>query len=85
MTMESERKQGAIMSYSIEEILDCAQRNRHRELRRLLSVAARALARGADRLLRSATGQASRNPSFAAAYTASVRLRASRARRTDDR
>ena len=73
------------MFYDFKEIRDRAQAARRRELEKLFGATARALAYRADRVIRSATAQASRNPSFAAAYTASVRLRASSARSTEER
>jgi|SoimicmetaTmtHMA_FD_contig_31_4979317_length_591_multi_7_in_0_out_0_1 hypothetical protein len=63
-----------IVIHDFEEIRDRAQALRHRELKRLFGVAVQLVA-----------VQTSRSPSFAAAYTASVRLLASSARSTEER
>jgi hypothetical protein len=75
------------MSYPHEQILAQAQRARHAALKRLFGMLVSALARGArkTRVFPAGTAQTSRRPSFAAAYTASVRLRASSARSTEER
>jgi hypothetical protein len=73
------------MLYSYEPIQARAQRARHEALKRLFGLAASALARGARKASVFVAAQTSRSPSFAAAYTASVRLRASSARSTEER
>ena len=75
------------MLYSHEQILTRAQRTRHETLKRLFGLAVSALARSTREagVLVAGAAQTRRKPIFAAAYTASVRLRASSARSTEER
>ena len=73
------------MLYSYEPIRARAESARHDALKRLFGLAVSALALGARNASVFLAAQASRSPSFAAAYTASVRLRASSARSTEER
>ena len=73
--------------YSYEQIQARAQRTRHEALKKLFGCAASALAHGARKasVLAAGAAQTRRKPIFAAAYTASVRLRAPNARSTEER
>lgn len=75
------------MLHSFEQIRARAQRMRHETLKRLFGLAVSALARGARNagVFAAGAAQTRRSPIFAAAYTASVRLRASSARSTEER
>lgn len=73
------------MLYSYEPIRARAESARHEALKRLFGLAVSALALDAGKASVFVAAQTNRSPSFAAAYTASVRLRASSARSTEDR